>query len=137
MNTIVVPTLSLDGWVKSTPERADYLMAHFFESEYSQTAFYKDKVSSFQWIIQKNQGDMTATVRMLKNTLTDYFSRYFTNVVVEVNHEDIVLNSSNVKLIVYISFRDEKGRDFSVGRLAELVDSKLQKVIVINNELGA
>lgn len=136
-SNIVVPTLSLDGWVKSTAEKADYLMAHFFEAEYSQTQFYRNSVASFPWIIQNNQGDMPKTTRALQETLTLYFSRYFSQVVVQSSYKSITENSSQIQLNIYVSFVDHDNKEFSLARLVDVVDSKLSRVLTINNATGA
>lgn len=133
MNKLVVPTLSEDGWVKSTEERADYLFSHFFVSEYSQTALYTGAVSSFPYIIQKNQGDMINTVSDLRTALQIYFSRYFTNVKSEAVHTEDPPKSGKYRINLHVSFTDEDGKDFALARVAEVLDSKLVKVLAINN----
>jgi len=55
MNTILVPSLSQDGWTSSTKEKLDYLMSHFFVADKSQTALYAEEVSSFPYLVQNNK----------------------------------------------------------------------------------
>ena len=55
MQPSILPSLSTDGWVFATAEKADYLISHFFVAEYSQTQLYVSHVSSFPKIIQQNQ----------------------------------------------------------------------------------
>lgn len=134
MSKIPVPTLSEDGWVTSTEERADYLFSHFFASEYSQTAFYVGTVASFPYIIQNNQGNMTNTVVALKNTLEKYFGRYFKNVVVDATHKEEPEKSGRVAITLYVSFTDEDGKEFVLARMAEMLNSKIVNILAINNE---
>lgn len=128
-----LPTLSPEGWVQSTAELADYLIAHFFASEYSQSHLYQGNVSSFQWIIQETQGNMTKTQSLLKDTLSIYYGRYFDNVVVETSYTQSPPDSVKVVLNLYLSFTDKTGKDFVLGRTLELLNSKISKIITANN----
>lgn len=130
---IAVPTLSEDGWVKSTEERADYLFSHFFVAEYSQTFLYTSQVASFPYIIQKNQGRPDEAAEELKNTLTIYFSRYFNSVESEVSYEEVPPKSGKVRINLYLSFKDETGKEFKLARAADILNSKLVKVLDIVN----
>lgn len=128
-----LPTLSPEGWVQSTAEQADYLISHFFESEKSQTHLYNSNVSSFQWIIQNAQGDMNKTVSDLKTTLSIYYGRYFDSVIVEASYEQLPVDSSKINITLYISFTDKVGKEFILGKTLELINSKISKIISINN----
>ena len=128
-----LPTLSPEGWVQSTAEQADYLISHFFTSEYSQSYFYNSNVSSFQWIIQNAQGDMNKTIADLKSTLSIYYNRYFNDVVVEITYKQLPIDSSKVNITLYISFIDKTGKEFILGKTLELINSKISKIISINN----
>jgi hypothetical protein len=129
----VIPALSQDGWVTSTAQKADYLISHFFLSEYSQSLLYAGNVASFQWIIQNNQGDMLKTNSTLRETLRIYFSRYFSEVVVESNYVETPENSGRVRITLYVSFKDHEGKEFVLSRLVEILDTKIEKVLKLNN----
>jgi hypothetical protein len=128
-----LPALSEDGWVTSTAEKADYLISHFFVSEYSQTLLYPGNVASFPWIIQKNQGNMLKTADDMKETLNRYFSRYFKTVSVDVKYVEEKENSSRVSLEIYISFTDHEDKEYTLSRLAQVVNTKIDKIIKLNN----
>jgi len=129
----LLPTLSPEGWVQSTAEQADYLISHFFTSLYSQTHIYPKNVSSFQWVIQDAQGDMEKTSSTLKSVLSLYFGRYFDNVDVQVTYEQLPVDTSQVNVTLYVSFTDKSGKDFILGKTIELLNSKISKIISINN----
>lgn len=129
----LLPTLSPEGWVQSTAEQADYLLSHFLTSLYSQTYLYPSNVASFQWIIQDAQGDMDKTSSQLKSVLTQYFSRYFENVEVQALYEQLPVNSSQVNITLYVSFIDKLGKEFVLGKTIEMLNSKISKIISINN----
>jgi hypothetical protein len=129
----LLPTLSQEGWVQSTAEQADYLLSHFFTSLYSQTHLYNSNVASFQWIIQNCQGDMDKTVAQLKSVLSAYYGRYFDNVVSQVTYEQLPADSSQVNITLFVSFTDKLGKDFILGKTLEMLNSKISKIIAINN----
>lgn len=132
-NIVPVPTLSLDGWVYSTVSKADYLMAHFLESEKSQTALYGASVSSLQFIIQDKQSSITDCCIAIRDTLGSYFSSYFDNVKVDTSYKNASPNSSMVIIDISLSFTGPDGKEFLLTRLVDLLDSKIQRVRILNN----
>lgn len=130
-----VPTLSTDGWVRSTAEKADYLISHFFVSEYSQTHLYSGNVASFQWILKEKAGNMMDTRILLVETLTRYFSRYFSKVEVEATFSEIVANTGKYQIDLYIQFVDEEDKTFVLSRVVNVVDTKIEKILTINNTI--
>jgi len=131
----LLPTLSSDNWVDDSEKKADYLLAHFFESDYSQTSLYLGKISSLSWVIQEGNNDMPKTLSLLRTTINDYLSRYFNSVETEVSINNDNQPSSYVYLNLYIGFTDSEGREYTLSRLLETMDGKLNRVIK-NNNLG-
>lgn len=127
------PTLSEDGWVMSSRQIGDYLFAQFFASDYSQTQLYLNNVSSFAWVVKEGQGNITRTVTLLRDTLQNYFGRYFPEVTVEAN--EMVANppTSNISIRLYVSYKDTDGVTWVLGRLVDVIDSKISKVVELNN----
>ena len=137
MNTLTdprrVPSLSEDGWVTDAKHKADYLMAHFFLSDYSQTQLYLGQVSSLPWVIQAGQGDIPRTVSLLRQTLATYFQRYFDEVVVEVTDQTPV-DSSSVELVLYIAFVDpQTGLTYTVNEVLQERNGVFSRVASISN----
>lgn len=133
MQPSILPSLSTDGWVFATAEKADYLISHFFVAEYSQTQLYVSHVSSFPKIIQQNQGDMRNTAIDLRETLDKYFSRYFSDVQVEVTYKEVPEKSGKVQLDLFVSFVDHENKRFVLSRLVEVNNTKIEKILKINN----
>lgn len=132
-NNILLPSLSPDGWVQSTAEQADYLISHFFEAEYSQTHIYEGYVSSFPWLIRQYQSDMTGLTSATMDTLSRYFGAYFDNVQVDCAVNEIIPASSQINLSIYVAFTDKNGKDFILSRALDILNSKIAKVIALNN----
>ena len=133
LKNVLLPSLSLDGWVGSTAEKSDYLLSHFFLSEKSQTALYPGKVSSLPAIIQEYKNDMIGVTNAVRETLLVYFSRYFYDVVSECEYQEEPEDSSRVSLKIFVSFMDNNGQVYNLGRLATIMNSKIEKIANYNN----
>ncbi len=79
-----VPVLGPEGWVDASKKKLDYLMAHLYASDSSQTFFFKGKVSSMSKVVKDNQGNLEKCREEVQLMLTEYFNRYFNNVEVTV-----------------------------------------------------
>jgi hypothetical protein len=130
---IMFPSLSEDGWINSSMKIADYLLSHFFVSDYSQSYLYITHVSSLPWIIQKNQSDIPKTCSEIQSTLVNYFTRYFENVEVEVIDVTNAETPSKVELTIYLKFMDKDNKEYVFGKLLEIADMTITKIIDINN----
>lgn len=128
-----VPTLSQDGWVTDPNIKGDYLLSHFFLSEYSQTQLYPNNVSSLPWLIQNNQGNNNALQNQAEDMLSSYFSRYFTQVDVQVSINQDPANNAKSQLNFYVSYNDETGKRISLGKSVSTNNSKIENIIAINN----
>ena len=128
-----LPSLSEDGWIKNPQSVADYLFAHFFLSDRSQTQIFEEQVSSFQWILATTQGNMADTLSLTRSTLTTYFSKYFNNVVVEVQEEPNEKEPSKAQISIYINFTDSTGKVHNFGRLLPVSETKTAEVLSILN----
>ena len=132
-NLTMMPSLSEDGWVRSSEHIADYMLTHFFLSEKSQTYLYGNEVASLQYIIQNNADSMTNTVLNTRTALLSYFSRYFSNVEAECTFNDIVDNGTGVNINIFLSFTDSEGKSYSLGKIVSVLNSKISKFITANN----
>jgi hypothetical protein len=135
MENVLLPSLSQDGWVSSTKEKLDYLMSHFFLSDYSQTSIYSRHVASLSYILQANQNKMIDTKNAVTTTLTDYLSRYkFTDVIVDVGIKEEEPGSVRQIMSIYISITDHENKNHTFSSVIETNESKFSKVIQLNNE---
>ena len=132
-NTIYYPSLSEDGWVRDSLQKADYLFGDFFVANYSQTVIYPGKVSSLPYIIQQYSGDPNSTAEALEKQLIEYFSEYFPNVECQVTYPTGQA-SSRVFLNIVLAFQDPNtGAMVSITKVATLQDSKVVNIENLNN----
>lgn len=130
---ILFPSLSEDGWVQSPDKIADYMLSHFFVSDYSQTYNYKGQVSSLPWILQDTQGNITQACTAVRAALNTYFSRYFNSVVVEVRELPNPDSPTKGQITIYVNFTDAQGKVYVLGKLLQIADTIIEKIININN----
>lgn len=118
INIIAAPSLSEDGWIYSGKGQADYIMACFLASDYSQSYVHYGQVSSFAWLIA-TYGDRSDLLRQqTTTTLQTLFGRYFNNVVVECSDVTPADKPNTFNMGIYVSFQDADG---NTGKLSELV----------------
>lgn len=128
------PTLSENGWVENGKIKADYLMAHFLESDFSQTQLYNGHVSSLAYLVQKNMNNIANLVSDVNQTLNSYFERYFTDVYVETKEvEDPSGNNNITGISIFISFKDENGSTQNISETISDINSKFSAAIASNN----
>ncbi len=132
--TIPVPTLSSSGWVTALSEKADFLLSHFFASDKYQTALYGKNVSNLQWLVEQYQKDPMAMSQQLRSAVETYLSRYYDIATAQVSVTDPDKDGSGrYGLRLYCSVV-ENGKEYSFGKLIVLLNSKIDKIIKLNNE---
>lgn len=133
--TTPVPTFSAMGWVSAPADMADALMAHYFEADKKQTALYGSNVSSLPATIQKYAGDIVAMTAAIRNEFAAYIGRYFDTANVDVKFTEALQNGNptgNYDISLYC-LATKDGKDYSFGKLLQVSNSKLSKVISLNN----
>ena len=132
MTTVIpVPSLSAAGWVTDASGKADALLSHFFEAYKSQSYLYKDNVTSLQWLIEHYGHDSTELNIKITSALENYLGRYYDSVVVSVEISDIA-ETSNTMITLHCSVIDN-GTTYSIGKLLEVSDSSIVKIVTSNN----
>ena len=131
IDTKPMPSLSMDGWITSTSIKADYLISHFFVSEYSSTFLLKGEVASMPYLIQKHENVSVGLVRDVELTLKSYFGRYVPKAEVQVSSKEY--EAGKYSLIIVVIVTDIEGKEFSVCRLVDVLDSKINKIAQLNN----
>lgn len=130
---IYFPSLSESSWITSSAQQADYLFSHFFESNYSQTEIYKDRISSFAYLLALYSKDPDRLCTEIQSNLQTYFGRYFSSVICEVTWKYNTTNNSIIELTLYLTFKDGEGKEFNLSRLISTAGSKIISVLNSNN----
>lgn len=127
------PSLSPDGWVNTPIKKADYILSHFFLSDYSQTSCFPGKVKSFSFLVQKHQNEVNELATELQTVLSEYFSNYFNNVEVEITSISDATSINIKNLTLYLAFSDATGNQINLSRLIKYADMRAVEIIATNN----
>ena len=128
------PVLDTDGWVNSSIKVADYLLSHFFLSDYSQTAHFPGQVASFAWIVQRYQGDYTRIQEEIQSTLASHFEKQFSNIEIQVGDVPNADSNNQKQLSLYLVFTDASGANFNLSRTIQYSDNlKITNIISVSN----
>lgn len=133
-SVIPVPTLSTQGWVRDPVGKFDFLLAHFFLSDYNQTFLYRGHVTSLPRIIEKHGSDMAAVINDLRTSLSAYMASYYDAVEVEVTPATPldIDPRSKIELTLSIGVSD-KGTHAIYGRLLQGDNAKIDQIVKLNN----
>lgn len=136
-NAPPVPTLDTRGWLTEPSEKADALLCHYLQSDYSQTTLMVGSVKSFQYTLQRHPKDPLQLREAVSRELNLLFDAHFeaTNVSVTVqvpNDQDPQYESDakyNVNITIDVT---DNGVVHSVGKLISTIDSRVAKIIDLN-----
>lgn len=129
MTVAAVPSLSTDGWVTDIRKKADLVMAHYFASDYSQSNVFLSKITSLAYQVQREGHNTFELKRLIESDLQQYLGRYFDNVQIDVRIEDEDASGTNRYNIVFDATVAEHGIRYSLGRLIEVQNSKIKRIV--------
>lgn len=134
-SVIPVPTLSSKGFVYTTGDCLDNLLAFYFLCNHNQSEIFKGRVVSYQHTLANHQDQPTVLCQMVQQELTTYLSRYFNLVSVEVNWKDEIEGSGNGDYQVEIDVMagntlDDQQRLYKTTNIKQ---GKLYKIFTYNN----
>lgn len=134
IDRVVVPTLSDDGWVHSGALQADYVMAHFLASDYSQTYVYKDNVSSFGWLVATYNNQPNELMIQTRRVLSLLMGRYFNNVVVDARDATDPTAPSKFIMAIFVEYQPADGVTRNITQLVQIKGSKFELINRIIND---
>jgi hypothetical protein len=128
-----IPILGTEGWIYTPAEKMDNLFMHFVESYYSQTVTATNSVYSFQRILHDFRDNPIGLVNQLKTVLATYFGGYYSEVNVEVDTIVNPKNADSLILRIYLTVKDEYGKEFNLAKISSDLSSKTIRWANINN----
>ncbi len=129
-----IPTLSSKGWVKTIEEKGDFVLSYFITTEQSQSVLYQGKLISLQYLVQRYGNDEVTLQAEVGKALEQLMRGYFgesVDAVVDVAEADP--NKPGQLTITFRCIVREDGREHSLGRRVQFLNSKLVDIIKINN----
>ncbi len=131
-----VPTLSAAGWVDHPAEKADQLISYYFVSEASQTHLYPGQVVSLTAQVQEWGHDPLELRQRIRDDMERYLRPYFDEVIIDVTTETPAVDGTNRFNVTLNCIVIDKGERYSLGRLITVVNSKIVRIVDINNNLS-
>ncbi len=132
MVTTSLATLSTLGFVKDAITKFEFLISHFFLSDYNQTYLYYGNVTSLPRIIEENGNNIDGTIYDIKEKLTKYLNRYYDSSQIEVYLSDPASLSGSVSITISAIVIDNGTRK-SFTRMLQAYDGKVQAITKLNN----
>ena len=125
------PTFGISGWVNDPYSKADYIMASFFTTNYSQSREWYGKLVSLPYLLQSSSNDPSTLQSSISNGLTELFNAYFDSCNVEVSVVDGTADDTGseslLNIIVRVSFSQNNVR-MSLGKALSAVNGALSSV---------
>lgn len=123
----VVPELGAGGWVTDPLKTLDLVIAHAFETDYSQSTIYVDQVVSVAYILQQYQHNPTTLMEQIQTALQRLLNRYFDASTVTTSYVDSTTeNRYSLHLNVMVK-RD--GLSYSLTHLYNIVNGRFIRVL--------
>jgi len=122
------PSLDGDGWISASVKVADSMISDFFLCDQSQTAHFPNDVASFAFILQRWQGQVQDIARETQRVLSDYFSKQFDSVEIEVFAEDTEESINLKTLNLILIFTDSDGVVYNLSRIVNYSGLKVTNI---------
>lgn len=133
---MTLPTFTPAGWITNPLEIIDFLMAHFFLTQKSQTRFHRQAIASYQALLADapSNGQLQSNI---ETKLGDMIKSQFDNVKIGCAIKPIDGNPDNIQQVIEIqcSF-DYQGITYALGHGIELLGTQVKRVFRLN-ETGA
>lgn len=118
MKRRVIPSLTSRGWIKnSVAERADFILAYFFETAPSQSWMFQRESKSMQSLLQKHQHDIDSLIQDLTESLREVYKRYFEEALVDVSYrnaeEFATTGRADLSIVIHVV---EDGQTYNLAR---------------------
>ena len=126
-----IPTLTKRGWIKgSVAERADFILAYFFETLPSESWMFRSNTTSIQELVANHTDDVDGLIDELQRRLEERFRLYFDKTIVSVDYVDVNEYKRTgradlaIKLIIV-----EGDQDYSLEREFKQINSVFRSVV--------
>lgn len=114
------------NWNVSGTETLESAMAHALTSDYSQSNEFNGAITSIPYIIAMNESDPIDMAMAMESSLTDYLSRFFTSVNVDVKSEVHDDERYELKLVVKTH---KDGKSFDLATILMVENGVLKDII--------
>ncbi len=97
-----IPSLDGSGYITDPSLKIDYIMACYCSTQYSQTIFYRNLISSFSKDIQLSAQQWEKLPELVENSLSRLFTAYFdqTEISADIDETSMEDDTNTFKLII-------------------------------------
>ncbi len=134
MTTVVIPTLSMAGFVSDVPTMIDRMLAYYLTSDYSQSNIFQGQILSLQKQIQAYQHNLLTLSTKVREDLEGYFSPNFDGMTIQVRSDLPNAEDPNRINLTINAVLVKDGVSYSLGKLIETQHSITKNIINLNNE---
>lgn len=127
--TYQIASFDPDSWVDTPAKIMERMFAYFLCANTKQTVLYRGQISAFSVILNETQGDLNSVISETRLKLQEYFSRSFTNVIVEVNESANPTNSSRTGLDIFLSAIGADGVVLNLAKIVQYSDGAVSDII--------
>lgn len=134
-----VPTLTKAGFVHTTGERIDRLLANYFTTEKNQSNVFKDLIISLKYTIAQHNSQPDILIPVVKQEVTRYLERYFRYVTVEVDYKYLRHDEAGnpieglYELVLDVIAGEDETDQQRIYKYASIKDGILTRVITKDN----
>lgn len=131
MGEKVIPSLSDLGWVSDPQTILSQLLGYYILTDGGQSVSFQGNLINLPETYQLHINDPVSMSVKVKEDLDNLLSRYFE--AVEVNTEVKTLSESKFGILIYASVISGDGVKVSLGRVIDMDNTGVRKVVDINN----
>jgi hypothetical protein len=115
-DNLILPTLTLSGWLKDKQLMMTKLFDYFLTSDYNQTTVYFGHISSLKYLIKVYGDDEITLKNRIDETLTVMYSRYYDHVDVDVDVSSKKTSPNLLDIKIDITATDSDGKKYTLGK---------------------
>lgn len=114
-----IADLGPDGWITDGRTMLDKVTSWLYASDFSQSYFFAEEISSIAMTIQRNAGNLEKARSQLQELLTNYYFNFFDEVSVEITIVDYQFPESHLRgeLMIRASMVDHTGTSIDLNEI--------------------
>lgn len=131
MTTGTIPSLTEEGWVKSSKNILAYNLAHYILSDAAQSIAFHGNIINLPETYYLHINDPISMASAIKSDLERLLGRYFisTDVVTDIKE----INAKNFAILIFASVIDNENIKHELTRVTEVSSSGIRNIIEMNN----
>jgi hypothetical protein len=131
MTTGTIPSLSEEGWVKSSPDVLAYNLAHYILSDAAQSITFQGNIINLPETYYLNINNPVGMASAIKTDLERLLGRYFVSVDVTTDVKEIA--PKNYAILIYAAVIDDENIKHELTRVTDTGVGGVRRILEMNN----